>query len=179
MGTGKTKVYQTPFKNDQTQTNTFAPVSIADTSEAQAFQDVPLDFGDPVSVDPGIARRTDLAEQAAENRYNSAFNFNVPRIFRERALASEQRGIREQGAAEMRQAEYLNQQANNAMRERKTLAELGRKERLLPNIYQTGGTGTSSGFNSQVVQPQPGFLQRLALTAAGGASAGLATRNWG
>lgn len=169
MGSSKPKPVKAPF--EQTQTNTFAPQSIAGTPEAQSYLNQPLDFGDPVNVDPGVARRTALAKQSAENRANSAFNFGVPRFIREANAAKEQRDIDTEGAYQMQQAEYANQLGNNQMRANKTLANLARYERLLPQILQTGGQ--SSGFNTQVVQPQPGFLQSLALNFARGAGAGL------
>lgn len=161
MGTTKPQPVKTPFQ----QTNTYGSQSIAQTPEAQSFLSTPLDFGDPTNVDPGVGRRTDLAEQEATNRSESAFNAGVPRFLRERALASEQRGIRSQGAAEAQQAQFMNQQGNNARRGMVTQAELARRERVLPQFFQTG----SSGFGTQVVQPQPGFWQRAGLSLIGGA----------
>jgi len=145
MPTPKPKPMQTPFA----QTNTYAPQSIAQTPEAQAFLDVPID------VDPGVGRRTDLAEQEAENRANSVFSGGVPGFFRERALESEKRGIRAQGAYEAQSA-----------RAQKNALELGRRQSLLPQILQTG----SSGYGTQIIQPQPGFWQQAALKLIGGAS---------
>lgn len=156
MPTPKPKPMKTPFEQRETQTNTFAPFSIADTPEAQAFLDVPID------ADPGVGRRTDLAEQEAENRANSVFGGGVPQFFRQQALASEKRGIRAQGAAEAREAEV----ARNRM-------ELERRRVLLPQILQTGGSGFSSGFGTQIVQPQPGFLHKAGLAAIGGLSSGI------
>lgn len=139
---------QTPFKQE----NTYAPQSIANTPEAQAFLDVPID------VDPGVGRRTDLAEQEAENRANSVFGGGVPDFFRQQALAKEKRGIRSQGAYEAQQAQFGRNQL-----------ELGRRERLLPQILGVG----QSGYNTQIVQPQPGFWHKAGLTAIGGLSSGL------
>lgn len=153
MGSSKPKPMQTPYASQQSQTNTYAPVSIAGTPEAQNYLNAPID------VDPGVGRRTDLAEQEAENRYNSAFNFGAPRFAREAGLAKELRDIRGQGAYEAQQANYM-----------KNALELQRRERLLPQILQTGGSGSMSGYNTQIVQPQPGFWQRAALTAIGGAA---------
>lgn len=178
MGSSKPQPVKAPFEQkaqqQQATTNTFAPFSIAGTPEAQSYLNAPLDFGDDTNVDPGVARRTDLAEQEAENRYDSAFNSGAPRLFREQAKAKELRDIRGQGAYEAQQAQYLNQQGNNARRGMVTETNLARLQTLLPRILQTGGSSTgsemSSGFNTQVVQPQPGFWQRLALTAVGGAS---------
>lgn len=173
MGSSKPKVYQLPQQQTQQQTNTFAPFSIANTPEAQNFLNTPLDFGDPVNVDPGVGRRTDLAEQEVENRYNSGLNFGVPSFIRQANQAKELRDIRGQGAYEAAQANYANQQANNALRAQKTAAELDRRRILLPQILQTGGTGSSTGYTSTLGQPQPGFLQSLALSAVGGLSNGV------
>jgi hypothetical protein len=80
------------------------------------------------------------------------------------------RDIRGQGAAEAQQAEYANQIANNQRRQALTLTELERKRQVLPQIFQTGGSGTSSGYNTQVIQPQGGgFLSSF----GGGLGAGL------
>lgn len=143
MPTPKPKPMKTPFE----QKTTYGTQSIADTPEAQAFLDVPID------VDPGVGRRTDLAEQEAENRANSVFSGGVPGFFREQALAREKRGIRAQGAYEA--------QAANAEKNR---LELARRQLLLPQIVGTG----SSGYGTQIVQPQPGFLQNLAVGVASG-----------
>lgn len=147
MPSPKPKPMKTPFQ----QTNTYAPQSISGTPEAQAFLDVPID------VDPGVGRRTDLAEQEAENRWDSAFMSGVPSFIRERNRASEIRGIRSQGAADARSAQFD-----------KNRLELMRRQALLPNILQTG----SSGFGTQIVQPEPGFLHKAGLAAIGGLSSG-------
>jgi hypothetical protein len=166
----KAEPVKAPFQQQQAQTNTYAPISVADTPEARAFLSQPLDFGSEVSVDPGVGRRTDLAEQEAENRYNSAFSMGTPRIIRQAYQAKELRDIRGQGAAEAQQAEYANQIANNQRRQALSLTELERKRQMVPQIFQTGGSGTSSGFNTQVMQPQGGgFLSSF----AGGLGSGL------
>jgi len=195
MGSSKPKVMQTPFKQDtqqtQQQANTFAPFSIRGTQEADEFLKAPLDFGDygglstDIDVDPGVGRRTDLAEEAAMNKWISAFNAVVPRFIREAQRDSEIRKIRSQGAYERQQAEYARQMGKRDLEFRKaglmggsardrTLAELQRRQTLLPQFFQTGGsstgTGSTSGFNSQVVQPQPGFWQRLLLAGVSGGS---------
>lgn len=124
--------------------------------EVQAFLD------EPINVDPGVGRRTDLAEQGAENRWNSAFNSGVPKFVRDMARSSEQRKIRSQGVAEAQQAEGQNQ----AMR-------LARRERLLPQIMQLGGRGTSSGFNSQLYEPRKSPLWDVLAGFAQGAGSAL------
>lgn len=201
MGSSKPKPMQTPFQQQQQQTNTFGTYSIGDTPEAQNFLGVPLDYGQGAysgeaykdiptefDIDPGVGRRTDLAEQGVSNRYNSAFMSGVPSWIREINRNKELREVQERGAYERQQAEYGRGQLRTAaatqraqmrdaaelqkagMAGRATEADLARRERLLPQILQTGGSGTASGYGTQIVQPQPGFWQRLALTAVGGAS---------
>jgi hypothetical protein len=178
MPSKQPKPMQTPFAQQQAQqqqqTNTYAPFSIAGTPEAQAFLSAPLDFGAETNVDPGVGRRTDLAEQEVENRYNSAFGGGVPSFIREMNRARELRGVRSQGAAEAREAEYVNQQANNQRRQAMTMAELERRRLLLPQILQTGGSstgsGSTSGYGTQIVQPQQGFWHKAGLGLISGAA---------
>lgn len=168
MGAPKPKATKAPFeqRSDQTTTsnqigtneseNRFAPVSIADTPEAQAY----LNYD--VGIDPGVGRRADLAEQELSNQYNSAFAQGIPEFIRMRQQDAGLRGIRSDAAAERQQAEFLKKQF-----------ELGRLERLLPQILQTGQTqrgqttggqtqtGTSSGFNTQVMPGQPGAFSQF------------------
>src|SRR5262245_52326976 len=144
MGSAKPQPVKAPYEQQQQQqqTNTYGSYSIADTPEARAFLDAPID------IDPGVGRRTDLAEQAAEHRYNANYSPGISPEYRMSLLDAEKRNIRGQGAYEAQQANY-----------QKNALQLGRLERLLPQILQTGGasTGSTSGFNTQVVQPQPGF----------------------
>lgn len=108
----------------------------------------------PIEVDPGAGRRTDLAEQGMQNRWNSAFTGDIPQLLKMRNQESEGRAIRGQGAAEMQQATYAQQ-----------MADLERKRSLLPQMVQTG----SSGYQSQ--QPQGGgFFSSL---LSGGAAAAM------
>lgn len=181
MGSSKPQPVKAPFESREQQqattANTYGRFSIADSPEAQNFLSAPLDFGDPTNVDPGVGRRTDLAEQRAGDEWNSAFMGGLPAEYRKLQRDSELRRIRGQGAAEAQQAQYLNQQGNNQRRGAVTQANIGRLERVLPQYFQTGGTttgsGSTSGFNTQIVQPQPGFWQRLALGVAQGAASGL------
>lgn len=192
MGSSKPKPVAAPFEQKQQTTNTYGRFGLLDTQEAQDLQNVPLDFGQggygglstDVSVDPGVGRRTDLAEQEVENRYGSALNFGVPSFIRDANRARELRDVRSRGAAERQQAEYAQQMGQRDLEFKKaelmggaagqrTAAELARRERLLPQYFQTGGSGSTSGFNTVVTQPQPGFWQRLALTAAQGAASNL------
>ena len=170
MGSSKPKPVQAPFQQQQQSTNTYGNHSIADTPEAQAYLNAPLDFGQDYNVDPGVGSRTALAEEEIGNRYDSSFMSGVPAWIRNINRQKELREAQGQGAYESQQAEYLNRQGNNALAAQRTAANLARRERVLPQIVQTGGSGSSSGYNTQIVQPQPGFWQKLALTAAGGAS---------
>lgn len=208
MGGSKPKVVQLPEQKQQTQTNTFGQFSIADSPEAQSFLSTPLNFGGgnyggdaykdiktDFDIDPGVGRRTDLAEQGAQNRWNSAFMGGIPQEYRQLQRDSEQRQIRGQGAAEAQQAQYGRQQLQNQasvtqaqMRDQgelaranmannvaaqQTAAELERRRLLLPQILQTGGTGSSSGYSSQVQPGQQGIFGSL-LQGAGSAVGGLA-----
>ncbi len=177
MGSSKPKVVKTPFEQNQTQTqqqtNTYGTQSVADTPEGQAFSNIDLDYGSPMDVDPGVGRRTALAEERAGYESENAFNAGIPREYRQMLRDSTIRNIRGQGAYEGQNARFLNQQGNNAMRGQRTNAALARAERLLPQIVGTGsastGTGSMSGYNSQLYTPQPGFWQRAALGAIQGA----------
>jgi hypothetical protein len=174
MGAGKPQAVKAPFQQQQTQTNTYAPFSIAGTPEAKSFLEAPLDFGDPVNVDPGVGRRADLAEEEVADRYESSFMSGVPAYIRNANRAKEVRDVRGNAAYERQQADFMNQQANNLLREKASMADLERRRLLLPQILNTGGSGSSSGFNTQVTQPQPGFLSSLARGIGAGA-AGAAT----
>lgn len=189
MGSTKPTPMKTPFENSQATTNTYAPFTIANTGEAQNFLDVPLRFGEgykdiktDFEVDPGVGRRTDLAEQRTLNEYDSGLMRGLPVEYRQNLRDSAVRKVREQGAAEAQAAEFARKQGEygasvtRAQMEdagdlAKTQFELGRRERLLPQILQTGGNSASSGFNTQLVQPQPGFGQQL----LGGVVSGLAS----
>lgn len=169
------KPQQAPFQQQQSQqtqgttTNTYGTQSVANTPEGQAFSNIDLDFGSPMDVDPGVGRRTALAEERAGYESDNAFNAGIPREYRQMLRDSTVRDIRGRGAAESQQAQFLNQQGNNAMRGQRTNAALARGERLLPQIVGLGSTstgnmtGSSSGFNTQFPQSQPGFWQRAAL----------------
>lgn len=174
MGGSKPQPIKTPFQEAREQSNTYGTISIADSPEAQALLDVPLDFGGDgdFEVDPGVGRRTDLAEQETRNRWDSAFMGGVPREYRTMLRDAELRQVRGQGAAEAQQAEYTRKQAENQAKTQaatqKTLTDLERKRQLLPNVVQTGGSSTGSGFGTQVSQPQPGFLSSFAQGLGGG-----------
>lgn len=132
MGGQKSKPIKTPFQ----QTSTYAPQSIAQTPEAKALLDVPID------VDPGAGRRADLEEQEVSQYWDSAFTMGLPSWLRDMNRNKELREVRGRGAAEAREAE-----------DAKNRLELERRARLLPQVLQTG----SSGFGTQVTAPQPGF----------------------
>ena len=129
MGT-KTKTVQTPFEQ-KTSYGWFGMPQ--DDPNVQRY------MGRQIDIDPGVGRRTDLAEQAMENRWNSGFTDGIPQHVKMRMQDSERRAIQGQGAAEAQQARYAQQGM-----------ELARDESMLPKLMQTGG----SGFNSQAVQSQ-------------------------
>lgn len=136
-----------PFSSNSTQTtaNTYGTAGISDTPEAKEY----LAQADAFNVDPGVGRRSDLQEQEVENQYNNAFAQGVPSFIRMRQRDAALRGVRSDAAAAQQQAEYTRQGVR-----------LGARERLLPQIVQTGSTGTSntSGYNTQLIQPQSGGL---------------------
>lgn len=136
---GKPKPQAMPFENNQQ--NTFGWQSMPmDNPFVKAYQDT------NVEIDPGARQRTDLEEQASNNRWNSAFTMGIPETIRMQMAGAEQRGIRRDGADAQQQARY-----------RQNALQLQKNERLLPQLTQTGGK--SSGFNS--VQGQPGFFGRI------------------
>jgi hypothetical protein len=159
MGSKKPTVSpQLPYQNQQTQQNTFAPVSIAGTQEAQDYLNAPLDFGSDFNVDPGVARRTSLNRQRFLNEQENAFSFGIPKLIRDQQREAGLRAIDSQGAAEAQQAEFANQQLRNQATSQRTMADLQRRRDLLPQIMQTGGSSQGSGFNTQLVQPQSSGL---------------------
>jgi hypothetical protein len=163
----KTKSVQTPFQQEQKQTNTYEYTSPYGQEGTKELLDVPLDFGKPLDVDPGVARRSSLAEQGINNRYDSAFMSGIPSWIREINRNKELRDVQSQGAAEAQQAQYANQLGNNEITSQKTRAELERKRLLLPQLVQTGGLSSGSGYGTQVVQ-QPSFWGQLATGVASG-----------
>lgn len=140
----KPKPTQLPFDNK----NTYGFMSQdASNPFVKDYMDAEID------VDPGAGRRTDLAEQAMQNRWNSGFSGNIPQLLKQQNMESEGRQIRAQGAAEQQQATYAQK-----------MADLMRKERLLPQMVQTG----SSGYQSQM--PQGGGFFSSLLSGAGTAA---------
>lgn len=153
MPSKKPTAMQTPFESNQTQNTTgetdteLGSYSIADTPEAQAYLNSPID------IDRGVDEAADLDRQRISNGYNNAFMGGVPGLFRNQAenadinASNRSYGYRRQAA---------ERQRNDQMAER--------RKTLLPQTYQrrtktTGtSTGKSSGFNSQIVQPQSGGL---------------------
>lgn len=191
MGGSKPAPVKTPFQEQKTQQNTYGTMSIADSPEAKSFLSAPLSFGGGygglntnVEIDPGVGHRTDLAEQGVNNRYNSAFNSGVPAWIREMNRAREVREVQGQGAAEAQQAQYAQQQGQRGLEYQKAqlqegasrdqqLAEIERRRQLLPQIVQTGGNSTGSGYNTQIMPGQQGIFGSL-LQGAGSAIGGLA-----
>lgn len=245
MGGSKPKAVQTPFQQAQSNTYSYMSPLNSGSPGVQDFLNVPLNFGDPnaytgegaksytgagsnaytgdayksiptdFNVDPGVGRRTDLAEQSARNNWNSAFMGGVPSFIRQANQDKALRDVRSQGAAEAQQAQYQNQQARNAALTTKaqlqdqselnkanllnssdlaraqlldqseqaranmgnqqatqqTLADLQRRQLLLPQLVQTGGN--QSGYNTQIMPGQQGIFGQL-LQGAGSAVGGLA-----
>lgn len=152
---------QTPYSGTQTDNssesaetsfeNVMDSFSIADTPEAQAYLNSPIDVG------RGIDEAADLNQQRIENEYNNAFMQGVPTIFRNTARNADIN-------AANRNYGYQKQAAERARNEQMA----ARRERLLPQIFQKSGktkssgsrTGTSasSGYGTQIVQPQSGGL---------------------
>jgi hypothetical protein len=156
------------------------PLNFGDPNayQGKAYEDIPTDF----QVDPGVARRHDLAEQDIADRYNSAFNSGVPTFIRQANMEKELRAERANAATEDQEAQYQNQQLKNQalttraqmqdqaelnkanignnIAAQTTAADLERRRLLLPQLVQTGGNTSGSGYGTQVVQ-QPGFLQNL------------------
>jgi hypothetical protein len=148
---GKAKL---PFQS--TTTNTFDFKS-PDQNDPNVKDYLGVDIG----VDPGVGRRTALNDQAASNRWNSSFMAGVPAELRMRMQGAERREIGAQGAAEGQQAEYDQ-----------NMLELARRERLLPQLIQTGGT--SQGYQTQAGAGLSGILGGLGGAAGGAATVGLA-----
>src|SRR5262245_58545748 len=132
MGGSKPKAIQAPFQ--QANINTYGYMSPYGQPGVQEFLDTPLDFGDESDIDPGVGRRTDLAEQEVNNRYDSSFMSGVPAWMREIYRNKEKREVQGQGAYERQQADFYNKQANDERRRAKTLAELERRRALLPQL---------------------------------------------
>lgn len=159
MGAPKPTSTKSPFQNESssTQTNTYGYMSQdPSNSWVKAYTDVPID------VDPGVGRRSDLAEQEMENRWNSGFASGIPAHVRMMNVDAAKRALRSEAAAQAQQAEY----AKNAL-------ALNRAGSLLPQMVQTGGTqtGQQSGYQTQVMPGQPGFMSSF-LGGLGGALGG-------
>lgn len=206
MGSSKPKPIQTPYSGQQSNTYSYMSPLAAGSPGVSDYLSTPLNFGDPnayggeaykdiktsFDIDPGVGRRTDLAEQSFLNQSNSAFNAGMPKEYRDLQRQSGLRAIRGQGAAERQQAEYGRQQLENQasvtraqMRDagelaranlgsniatQGTLAELQRRRDLLPQLVQTGGS--NSGYGTQIMPGQQGWFGSL-LQGAGSAIGGL------
>lgn len=144
----KTSTVQTPYQNNNTVSYGYqsAP-GINPEEQVKKFQDV------QTNPDPGVGGRTDLSLQANKNRWDNTFMAGLPYYLRQRVQDSEARSIGLQGNLEQQQAEYMSNQQN-----------LAKQGALLPQLTQTGGS--SSGYNTQVVQTQSPWAQ-LAGSAMG------------
>ena len=153
MSAPKPKAVQAPFQ--QTNTNTYGYESQDPNNPwVQAYLDAPID------VDPGVKQRTDLAQQANENKWNNAFTAGIPQQVRMMQQGAEDRDIQQQGSRDTQQAKYLQNQL-----------KLMRAQSLLPQLVQTGGN--SSGFQTQVLPGQPGLFSSILSSFAGGFGSGL------
>lgn len=132
----KPKTMQLPFENK----NSYGFMSQDPNNPfVKAYMDAPIE------VDPGAAQRTDLAEQSAQHRWGGGFAAGLPEAYRLRNQGAESQQIRAQGARDQQTATYAQQ-----------MADLQRKQSLLPQMVQTGSTG----YNSQQ-QQGGGFLNSL------------------
>lgn len=148
---GKAKL---PFES--TTKNTFGFMSPdANDPNVRAYTDV------DIGVDPGVRRRTALNQQASENRWNSAFMGGIPAHLRMQLQDAERREIGAQGAQEGQEAEY-----------QQNVLELARRERLLPQLIQTGGS--TQGYNTAAGGGIGGLLGGLGSAAGGAGMVGLA-----
>ncbi|MCI0748170.1 MAG: hypothetical protein L0Y58_22415 [Verrucomicrobia subdivision 3 bacterium] len=145
------------MKTPKPQSMPFAQNTTGATTNTYGFQSFDPEnqfvrdyMNEGVEVDPGAQQRTDLAEQGSQNKWNSAFALGIPQAQRMMMQAAEDRAIRQQGAYDQQNARY-----------RQNALSLARRERLLPQLVQTGGTqtGSSSGYGS--VPGQPGFWNTL------------------
>lgn len=112
-----------------------------------------------IGVDPGVARRTALRDQEADNRWNSAFMGGVPSFLKGQLQGQERREIGAQGAADAQGAEY-----------QQNILELARRERLLPQMVQTGGS--QQGYQTQTGGGIGGILGGIGQAATGFAGLG-------
>lgn len=147
MGAPKPKQYKQPFESN---------AKYGYMSQDPNNPYVKAYMNTPIETDPGVGRRSDLAEQEMENRYNSAFAGGIPEQIRQQNLDAGKRALRSEQAAESQAAEYQKNQL-----------ALQRNASLLPSLVQTG----TSGYNTQLGPPQPGFLSSL-LGGAGAAFGG-------
>ncbi len=143
-----------PFSNTTTNTFGFQSQDPNDPN-VKAYTDV------NIGVDPGVARRTALQKQESENRWNSATMAGVPAYLKGQLLGQERREIGAQGAADAQEAEY-----------QQNILELARREKLLPQMVQTGGT--SQGYQTAAGGGLGGLLGGLGSAAGGAATVGLA-----
>jgi hypothetical protein len=100
-----------------------------------------------------------LQKQESENRWNSAFMSGTPAFLKGQLQGQERREIGAQGAADAQEAEY-----------QQNILELGRREKLLPQMVQTGGT--SQGYQTQA--GGGGLMGLLGQGISSGATVGLA-----
>lgn len=153
----KPKPTKLPYENETEQTDSYDLFSIANTPEAQAY------LNTPVEVDQGAAQGGDLRKQSIDNQYNNAFTANIPTLFRNMAQNADTRAV-DQDVAYRQQA--ARRSANEQM--------AARRERLLPQYMRTKTKGYSKGFTTQLPQKSGGGLLGSIIGAAGNVAGGLA-----
>ena len=150
---GKPKPQQLPFESN-TQYTDWTPKDTADIQSVRNFDTM------PESVQPGIQAQYDRARERSSNRWNSAYNQNIPGVARNAMLDEQERGLTADEGAATAQAAFDAKDAD--LRKNMFLAELTSSKPL-----QT----RQSGYNSQIPQSNGGgFWGQLAGAAIGTAS---------
>ena len=149
---GGVKTVQNPYSG--TTQNTFGYQSMPGIDPNKAVSDF-QNFD--INIDPGAEQRKALRDQSTENRWNNDFTSGIPSQLRMALQSQDQR-------ANQQMSDYERQNALYA----KSGMELARKQSLLPQLTQTGGS--SQGYQSQSFQ-QPSILQSV-IGAAGQVGAG-------
>lgn len=131
---GKVQTVQNPYQN--TTTNTFGYQSMPGVDANKAVEDYQ---NYQINLDPGANERRILRDQATNNKWENAFASGIPTQLRMALQGEEQRGNQQVSDFDAQNAQYAKQGM-----------ELARKQSLLPQLTQTGGT--SNGYTSQTIQ---------------------------
>lgn len=153
----KPDIQQTPYEGYQdsvgTQEDTYDLFSIANTPEAQAY------LNSPVDVDRGIDQAADLNREGIENSYNNAFMAGIPALFRNTAKNADINAMNQNYG-------YQKQAAERSKNEQMA----ARRERLLPMFQRTKskttGYGHNKGYGTQILPPSSGGLLNTAIQGA-------------